>query len=121
MDLSTKSRTVFISQVLFWLNAAVWFGIGIFSLTRISGNNSAPQFVLLVIAILMFVNMIAMLIAGWWLGRQTKWGFLFAMALLGVNILLTFTDQVGILDVSTVLLDFGLVGLLLFDRKRYFC
>jgi len=39
--------------------------------------------------------------------------------LLGVNLLLTFTEQVGFIDILTAIIDLGNLGLLLFDRKKY--
>jgi hypothetical protein len=116
--ISTKPRTVFFAQALFWLNAAIWLVFGLIGLMRLS-NSGNPSITLWVVAILMFGNVGAMLIAGFWLGRQSRWAFFFALAVLAVNILLTFTDQVGFFDIITAILDLGLFGLLLFDRKNY--
>ena len=107
------------AQRLFFINATIWLIFGIAGILRLLNGSSTPTITLWVIAILMFGNVAAMLAAGLWLGRQSKWVFLFALAVLAVNILLTFTDQVGFFDLVTALLDFGILGLLLYDRKNY--
>jgi hypothetical protein len=76
--------------------------------------------VMLVVTVLVAGNTGAMLLAGWWLAAGRRWAYLFSLALLGANILLTFTDQFGILDLLTLLLDLFLLGLLLATRSIYF-
>jgi uncharacterized membrane protein YsdA (DUF1294 family) len=115
-----KPRTVLIVQTLFFINATIWLVFGIMGILRLENGNTTPENVLWVITFLMFGNVGAMLIAGLWLGRRSKWVFIFALAVLVVNILLTFTDQVGFFDILTALIDLGILGLLLFDRKNYF-
>ena len=116
---SSKPRTVLIAQRLFFISAAIWLIFGIMGISRLLDGGNTPTIALWVIAILMFGNLGAMLAAGLWLGRQSKWAFLFALVVLAANILLTFTDQVGFFDIITALLDFCILGLLLYDRKNY--
>ncbi len=71
------------------------------------------------IAILMFGNAGALLIAGLWLGRLSKWAWLFALAVLFVNILLTVTDEFGALDLITLVIDLAIVALLVGTRKTF--
>ena len=120
LQTETRIRTVLITQWLFFLNAAIWFFFGITSILRLANDNNLPIIVLWVITILMFGNVGAMVVTDLWLGRQSRWAFLLALAVLFINILLTFTDQVGFFDIVTALLDFVILGLLLFDRKSYF-
>lgn len=115
---SPKPQKVFLAQVLFGLIAAIWLIFGIVSLVRLA-DSSNPTITLWVVAILMFGNVGALLVAGLWLGRRSRWAFLFALAILGINILLTFTDQVGFFDILTAIIDLVLFGLLLFDHKNY--
>jgi hypothetical protein len=116
---STKPRTILIAQYLFGLNAVIWLIFGIFGILRLAGGSSTPTITLWVVTSLMFGNVGAMLLAGLWLGKQSKWAFFFALAVLSFNILLTFTDQVGFFDILTAIIDLGLLGLLLYDRKKY--
>lgn len=115
----SKPRSVLVAQMLFFINGGVWLIFGIASFLRLSNGSSTPTITLWVIAILMLGNVGAMLVAALWLGRQSKWAFLFALVVLALNILLTFTDQVGFFDIITALLDFVILGLLFYDRQNY--
>jgi hypothetical protein len=119
-QITDKPRTVRLAQGLFGLNTFLWLVFGIMSILRLNQGGTPSSATLWVVAILMFGNTGAMLISGIWLGKRIKLAFFFALAVLGINILLTFTDQVGFLDILTALIDFGLLGLLLFDRRNYF-
>ena len=63
--------------------------------------------------VLMFDNAGAMWLSAWGLAKWHKGFIVFALAVLTVNILPTFTYQVGFWDWLTVLIDFALVGILL--------
>jgi len=102
---------------LFYLNTAIWVAFGIASLIRMRQGTQGNPIVLWVVAILMFGNAGAMLLAGWWLGKGSRLSFYFALALLAVNILLTVTDQFGIYDLVTLLIDLVLLGLLIVPRR----
>ena len=116
---SSKPRTVLLAQRLFFLNAFIWLTFGIMGILRLARGNTTPTITLWVITILMFGNVGALVISGWWLGKRSKWAFIFALAVLGINLLLTFTDQVGFFDILTALIDLVIVGLLIYDRKNY--
>ncbi len=107
------------AQALFFLNAVIWLILGIVSLLRLSRGGPIPVVAALVIAILMFGNAGAMGISGIGLGTQRRGFYYLALAVLLVNIVLTFTDQVGVLDFLTLALDLALLGLLIATRKRY--
>lgn len=118
---STPSRPPAIRYVqwLFYLNTAIWLLIGVYSLIRLYRGEDTPDITLLVVAVLMFGNAAAMLIAGWGLGLRNRWLYLFAIAVLLFNILLTFTDQFGIFDLLTLLLDLVLLILLWVNHRVY--
>jgi uncharacterized membrane protein (DUF2068 family) len=107
------------AQRLFFLNTAIWLVLGYAYLLRLSRAGTAPQSTMLVIAVLMFGNSVAMLLVGWGLGRRNHWLYYFALAVLAINILLTFTDQFGILDLITLLVDIGIVVLLVLNIRHY--
>ena len=112
-----KSQVFRIVQGLFLLNMVIWLVLGTISLAQLEKGADNPIFT--VIAIMMMGNAALMGLAAWWLGRFTRWGYLFALALLVTNILTTFTDQVGLLDYATVLVDFVLLLLLILRRKEF--
>jgi uncharacterized membrane protein YsdA (DUF1294 family) len=118
-QITPKHRTVIAAQGLFMLNAAIWLIFGIAGIMRLANGTTLPEITLWVVTILMFGNVGAMLLAGFWLGKRSRWAFGFALAVLVINLLLTFTDQVGFFDILTALIDFGLLGLIIFDRKNY--
>lgn len=72
-----------------------------------------------VVGILMFGNAGAMLLAGIGIGKPRRLFYLFAMAVLAVNIILTFTDQFGIFDLLTLLVDLALLAFLILARSWY--
>jgi hypothetical protein len=106
------------AQCLFVLNAAIWLVFGIVSVVRIAGN-AGQGVTAVVVAVLMFGNAGAMALSGALLGQRRLLFYLFALAVLVVNIVLTFTDQVGALDWITFALDLVLLGILIVARKDF--
>lgn len=105
------------AQAGFFLNAVIWLILGMWSLVRLEGK-SDQSITMVVIAILMFGNMAAFIFCGFTIGRRSVWFTVIAFLVLGVNILLTFTDQVGLIDWITLVIDLGILGLLIAGRKH---
>ncbi|MCB8976571.1 MAG: hypothetical protein H6657_04015 [Ardenticatenaceae bacterium] len=119
MKLPDTDRLIQLIKWLFWLNAAVWLAFGIGSMVRIGAGAPGGTAVLGLIAILMLMNVAAFLWCSWTVQKQASWYRFTIMAVLAVNILLTFTDQFGLLDFLTLLLDLILLALvLLLHAKR---
>ena len=106
------------AQGLFFLNAAIWLALGVMSLMRLGGNQGQGV-AALVVAVLMFGNAGAMALCGALLPKRRMLFYLFALAVLAVNIVLTFTDQVGALDWITFAIDLVLLGILVVARKEF--
>ena len=106
------------AQGLFFLNAAIWLVFGIVSVVRIAGN-AGQGVTAVVVAVLMFGNAGAMALSGVLLSKRRLLFYLFAMAVLAVNIILTFTDQVGAFDWITFAVDLVLLGILIVARKQF--
>ncbi|MFN2111081.1 MAG: hypothetical protein ACK2UI_15610 [Anaerolineae bacterium] len=109
--------TVRVAQILFFLDAAIWIALGITSLLNVA-RGSTSIMTAIVIGVLMFGNAGAMVLSGFGLGKWRGFYYL-ALAVLLVNIVLTFTDQVGLLDILTFLLDLALLMLLITTSKQY--
>ena len=109
--------TVRVAQILFFLDAAIWIALGITSLLNVA-RGSTSIMTAIVIGVLMFGNAGAMVVSGFGLGKWRGFYYL-ALAVLLVNIVLTFTDQVGLLDILTFLLDLALLMLLITTSKQY--
>ena len=114
------SRSSFLrsAQVLLYINAAIWLILGIATLLRVSQNNPESTFSLWIIAILMAGNAGMMFLCGWGLGTGHRLVYYLALAVMAVNILLTFTDQFGLLDFLTLVIDLAILALLISSRRR---
>ena len=104
------------AQALFYLNALIWLGLTAAGYVRIQQSGALSGLAPLVIAVMMGGNAVAMLLAGALAAILAT-----VMLLLLVNILLTFTDQFGLLDIITLLIDLlllALVVLLLVNKVK---
>jgi hypothetical protein len=110
--------TIRAAQALFFLDAAIWVALGITSLLRVSRGPTSIM-TAIIIGIMMFGNAGAMVVCGVGLGTKRLGFYYLALAVLLVNIVLTFTDQVGLLDILTFLLDLALLVLLIATGKQY--
>ena len=113
---SSDTRLIRAAQALFVLNAAIWLTFAIASMIRLGGS-SGQTTTAAVVAVLMLGNVAAMLLAGWEIGRRSRLLYLFAWAVLAVNILLTFADQFGLFDFLTLIIDLVLATLLITTRR----
>jgi hypothetical protein len=107
------------AQALFFLNAAIWLALGIWSLARMVNGNPGHAAAAVIIAILMFGNAAAMLLSGIGVGKRQRLFYYFAAVVLAVNIVLTVTDQFGLLDLITLLIDVALAGILIAIMRKY--
>jgi hypothetical protein len=105
-----------IAQGLFLLNAVIWLALGVIGLSHLEDGK---HLIFVVIAVMVLGNAFLMGAAAWWLEKRTIWGYVFALALLGINVVTTFTDQVGFWDYATVLVDFILLLLLIFKGREF--
>jgi len=101
------------------LNAFIWLGLSLAFLLRMRGNATMSTPMLWLVAILMFANAIAMHVAAVGLAARRRSAYPFAVAVLLLNLALTFTDQFGLLDMVTLILDVCLLTLLVTRRKAF--
>ncbi|MBT3315261.1 MAG: hypothetical protein HN390_11690 [Anaerolineae bacterium] len=109
-----------LAQSLFSLNALIWAILAILTLLRLNQTSPQQKTIMLIIGIMMLGNAGTMLLSGWLLSKKRKPFYFFALAVLLVNILLTFTDQFGLPDLLTLLLDLILLTILLIKRKSFY-
>lgn len=110
-----KMRLAKITQGLFYLIGAIWLVLAL--LTFIKADNAPFEY--WVIAALMVGNGAVLIALGLGLLRFPKLFFLGGILVVGVNILLTFTDQFGFWDLLTLLIDIVLFGVLLINWQYY--
>lgn len=96
---------------LYLLSTLIWTGLGVVTLAR-GASAAASAGTMVVIGVLMFGNAAAFALAGWRIVYRKPLDLMLAAAVLGVNIVLTFTDQMGFLDWATLALDLLLAALL---------
>jgi lysylphosphatidylglycerol synthetase-like protein (DUF2156 family) len=113
-------RFIKVTQALLYLNAAIWLVFSLTTLFRLNNSGNTSVATQLVILILMAGNVVAMLLSGWGIGRKNRLIYIFALIVMLVNILLTFTDQFGFFDLATLLLDLAILTLLVIDWKEIF-
>jgi hypothetical protein len=104
---------------LFFVLAAIWLLFGILSLIRMANGVTDQTITMWVVAVLVVANAGAMLVAGLGLRSGHRLSYYFALVLLVANLVLTVTDQFGVFDLITLLIDAALLVLLLVTRKGY--
>jgi len=114
-----KNNYLSMAKYGFALIAVIWFILGVVYLIRLQGNSVIPMMTALVIAVMMFGNAAVLLVCAWGVTTGKQWWYLLAIAVLAINILLTFTDQIGLMDLLTVLIDIGLLLLLVIKRAVF--
>jgi hypothetical protein len=105
---------------LFVLLGMVWLVLGVWSINRIGEvGSSVPDAVLWIIAVLMLINAALFTWIGWGIGRGSKLYFYFGILLLAGNIFLTFTDEFGVLDLLTLIINILLLVLMIAGHSRF--
>jgi undecaprenyl pyrophosphate phosphatase UppP len=107
------------AQALFYLNALIWLGFGLYTLVNMMGRYPGGAITVYVIGFMMLGNVCAMCLSGILLGWQNKWFYYFAVFVLVSNIVLAVTDQFGFFDLATFILDLVIFRLLISIRKNY--
>lgn len=106
-----RNGILHVQRTLYALNALIWFLFGCITLfTGKRGDASAVT--MLITGVMMFGNAGVLLYLGWRILYQKIPDLIIAAAVLGLNILLTFTDQMGFFDWATLVLDLVLAVLL---------
>jgi hypothetical protein len=114
---SNPSRQIVLAQVLFFLNALIWvFFMILFLSDQVTPGDPVSSWV---IPILMAGNALALLACGIGIGRRTRIFYFLALAVIAINILLTLTDQVGLFDYLTLLVDLVILVLLVASRQAF--
>jgi hypothetical protein len=118
--MKTSSRPINclkIVQVGFFLNAIVWTILGVYTLWRTSGKPDSSM-MMLVIAIMMFGNVGAFIFCGLTISRKSRIIYMIAILVLAINIVLSITDEFGLLDLAIMLIDLLILGFLIAGKKQ---
>ena len=120
-DTPAKIPTIVaVTRWLFVLLGVIWLVLGVWSIARIGQvSSSVPNAVLWIIAVLMLINAALLTWIGWGIGRGSKLYFYFAVLLLAGNIFFTFTDEFGVIDLLTLIINVLLLVLLIAGHARF--
>jgi len=116
---ATTRRAKEWARILFYANAAIWMPLAAITVVRASGGSPEQRITGIVLTVLMVGNALAMVLSGLGLRRRSRVFYLFAVAVVLVNLVLAWADQVGWLDVLTGMIDLVLLVLLVVVRKEY--
>ena len=105
-----------LARLLLFLDAGIWSILAVMALTRPTTLAALDGQFRWLLSALMAANAAVLAVAGWLLGLGRRGVWVFALAVLAVNIALTVTDQVGFYDWVTLTLDVVIVGLLIGAR-----
>jgi len=105
-------------RVLFFLNAALWFGYVVYiyyDMAVLNNNRSSAN----IVTIFVFVNAIAMLVSGIQFGKLEKWTYYFALVVVAANTLLTALNILDIFFLGILLLDLFILLNIIPMRRNY--
>jgi hypothetical protein len=117
-EIDQNPASVKAAQALFFIIGAIWLAFGAATLVKM-GSSTNPTITLWIVVLLMFGNAGVLLLLSWGIGRQKKLFFYLGIIVLAANIFLTVTDEFGIFDLITLIIDLVLLILLFVTRSRY--
>jgi lysylphosphatidylglycerol synthetase-like protein (DUF2156 family) len=117
--MTTRPRTVTLNYIFILLNALVWLVLGV--IIAASLHPALPDQSLLkgIMAFMSFAGAAILLLAFILLLKRKRTGFFLALGFLLVTALLTFFDQVGWVDLLTLVIITVPIILLIKDRDWY--
>jgi len=111
--------SVLVTLILILLNAAFWLGFAILVAAGAIGSIPSASVIQWVMAILALVSAVALAGIAFFLRRRNRFAFYFGLALLALIAVLSIADQVGLLDLFTLLVNLVALGLMVRDRGWY--
>ena len=113
-------KVVNTARWLFVTLGIIWLVFGVWSISRIMTESSGqPDALFWVVAILMFVNALLLIWIGWGIGRGNNLYYYFGLLILAGNIFLTFTDEFGLFDLLTLIINIALLLMLIAARSKF--
>lgn len=115
----SKRRAAEWARLLFYANAAIWMPAAAITVVRAAGGTPEQRASAIALTVLMFANAVAMVLSALGLARRSRVFWLFAVAVVVVNLLLTDVNPGGWLDWLTGGISLVLLVLLVVVRKEY--
>ncbi len=107
-----------VTQLLLALNGLFWIGLGIYGLVRFPVGDDHAVFAGVVVG-LMFANALILFWVAWGVGRGNQRLYWLGLAQVGVNLILSVTDQIGAWDLIVLLLNAITLALLFAQRRQF--
>jgi hypothetical protein len=117
--LSTPNRKVRILQTAFVLDAVFWVAMGVATLVMGAGASGGISTSRWVVSLMMLANAAILAWLGWALARRNRFIYILAVLLVFALAVLSITDEVGLFDVISLLVNLGLLILLFLVRGEY--
>ena len=102
-----------LTRILLFANAAVWLVFGALSFSQAQGMDW--RFIL---SVLMVANALVMIVFGVLLASGRAWVFFLAILYMALNVVLSITDQFGLIDALILLLNLVVLGFLFVTQQR---
>ena len=115
MDKNQVPTLLKLTQILFFVNTAVWLVFGVLGFTQAITSTSDLR---LIYSVLMVANAAVLLWFGVVIVRAQNHIIFLAILYMALNVVLSITDQFGWIDAIILLLNLTILGLLFVTRQR---
>lgn len=108
-----------IVRILFYLNTALWLLLSLNTVVSMIDDNNAG-FPIALVAFFLLLNVASLFFGGRLLNQAENWTYIFAIIVVVLNILLTFTGIPELLYVAALVIDGIILSMLISIRGIYF-
>jgi hypothetical protein len=115
MEKNKSASMLKLARIFFFINALVWLIFGVLSLFLALDVGTFTRWM---ITLLMFANSAGLFWFGLVITNGRKGIFFLAILYIALNVVLSITDQFGIVDALILMLNLALLGLLFVTRQR---
>lgn len=119
MDSSGFPKYLRIAQILLYFNAVIWLLFSAATIISMISGDVTQIFSGIILGTLMLGNVALLYGAGLGIKRPRQRYLYFALAILALNLILSITDEFGLLDLATLLLNLATIMLLIVSRKYF--
>jgi hypothetical protein len=118
METEKVINPLIITKILLYSNSLIWMIISIITLFRLNAENDEKIPLYSIVAMLAFVNGILLAVCATYINKN-KLIIWFSLLLVGINALLSITDDLGIVDVCIFLFNFVTFTLIIIYRNKF--
>lgn len=119
MEPIEKPAVVTVVQLLMLQNAAIWLVLALWYLKPLFEDGSSLSNFAWILSGMMLANALVMLFLAWGIAQRRRKLYFLALAVLAANIVLTVTDEFGLLDLIVLILALIIVVLMVGARPQF--